>query len=781
MSKPSSDALAWQLRESTLAPADPGAQEAIFALANGHVGVRGTLDESQPSDSRGTFMSGVYEYHPLSYPEGGYGHPERGQAIIGVADGSTVHLLVDGVPLDVRNAAPEVHDRVLDLREGTLHRETEWVTPRGARMRLTSTRLVSLAHRPVAAIRYAVEAVDRPVQVVIRSGLVANGTPPKVRNSDPRVAQVLEEPFRARISDSDGAGGVLVHRTRESGIGVAAAVQHAVDLPPDGTVSTRGGDDEVVTTVVADVLPGRSVGFVKYLCHISSPDESDDDLRGQVLAAMGGARRRDWDGLVADQRAVLDEFWDGADVEVDSDPELQLALRYSLFQLLQASACAGHAPVGAKGLTGAGYSGHTFWDVEGFVVPALSLLRPRDAARLLRWRSSTLDMARDRAQVLGLAGAAFPWRTIDGHETSAYWPASTAAVHVNADVARAFSWYSEVTGEDLTTVGGADVLVETARLWASMAHEDSEGRVHLFGMTGPDEYTGVVDDNVFTNLMAQLNLRAAADACEAHFEHVGSLGVERTEIQQWRGLADAMYVPYDAVRGVHPANEGFTDYREWDFEARRDAYPVEEHAHYAKIYRRQVVKQADLVQALWWCSGAFTDEQTARNLDYYEQRTVRDSSLSAAVQAVVCARVGHLDLALDYLREAALVDLRDLQGDAHEGLHLASVAGAWLAVVCGFGGLRPDGDELDLAPRLPPRLHRLAFRFRWRGRRIGIETTRSQTVVRLLGPCDGELRVRIDGEPLTVTATRPATVPLNRSRPPLPTPRQPPGRAPRAS
>lgn len=780
MPKPSIDASAWQVRESALDPAAHGALESVFALSNGFVGVRGTLDEAQPSSSRGTFLAGVHEYHPLSYPEGGYGHPEHGQAIIGVADGSTVHLQVDGVPLDVRDSPPEQHDRVLDLRAGTLHRETEWTTPRGARMRLTSTRLVSLVQRPVTAVHYVVEAVDRPVQVVLRSGLVVNGTPPKVRNSDPRVAEALEKPFRPRIHHCSDTGGVLVHRTEQSGIGVAAAVEHDVDLPADGAVSTQCDEDHVVTTVVADVGPGESVGFVKYLCHSSAVDDPADDLRGQVLAAMAGARRRGWDGLVADQRELLEEYWDGADVELDSDPELQLAVRFDLFQLLQASACVRGAPVGAKGLTGGGYSGHTFWDIEGFVLPALALLRPGDAARLLQWRSSTLDRARERAQVLDLRGASFPWRTIDGHETSAYWPASTAAMHVNADVARAFSWYADVTGEDLTAVGGVDVLVETARVWAAMGHEDHEGRVHLLGMTGPDEYTGVVDDNVFTNLMARRNLRAAADACDEHPEHVGRLSVTADELQRWRSLADAIHVPYDAVRGVHPSNEGFTTYREWDFEAKRDGYPVEEHFHYAKIYRRQVVKQADLVLALWWCSDAFTAEQTARDLAYYEQRTVRDSSLSACVQAVVCARVGHLDLALEYLREAALVDLRDLQQDTEQGLHLASAAGSWLAVVCGFGGLRTDGGELRLAPRLPERLHRIAFRLRWRGHRVGVETTRSGTVVRLLDGTAGEVPVRIDDELLTVTADRPATAPLHAPEPPTPAPRQPPGRAPRA-
>ncbi|MEX5302295.1 glycoside hydrolase family 65 protein [Kocuria sabuli] len=777
---PEHAAAAWHVRESALTPEDAGARESIFALANGYVGVRGTLDEAQPSVSRGTFMSGVYEYHPLSYPEGGYGHPDHGQAVIGVADGTTVRLQVDGVPLDVRETPPEEHDRVLDLRAGTVRRRTEWVTPRGARMRLTSTRVVSLVHRSVSAVRYEVEALDRAVQVVVRSDLVANGTPPKVHNSDPRVAEVLERPFRARLSRCHETGGVLVHRTHGSRIGVAAAVDHAVELPEDGAVSTQCDDDQVVTTLVTDLRPGERAGFVKYLCHVMSTDDPSVDLQERALAGLDGARRRGWDGLLADQRSELDEFWEGADVELDSDPELQLAVRFDLFQLLQSAACVSGAPVGAKGLTGGGYSGHTFWDIEGFVLPALALLRPLDAARLLRWRSSTLDRARERAGVLGLAGASFPWRTIDGHEVSAYWPASTAAMHVNADIARAFCWYADVTGEDLTTVGGLDVLVETARVWAAMAHEDHEGRVHLFGMTGPDEYTGVVDDNVFTNLMARGNLRAAADACERHPEHVGRLRVTAEEMQQWRRTAEAVHVPYDAVLGVHPSNEGFTTYGEWDFGSLRNAYPIEKNAHYAKVYRRQVVKQADLVLALWWCSEAFTAEQTARDLDYYEQRTVRDSSLSASVQAVVCARVGHLDLALSYLRESALVDLRDLQGDSQGGLHLAAAAGSWLAVVCGFGGLRTEGPELRLAPRLPEGLHRLAFRLRWHGHRIGVEVTRSGTVVRLLDDAAGEVPVRVDDELLTVTAERAASAPLRTPRPPTPTPRQPPGREPEA-
>ncbi|GAA2175556.1 glycoside hydrolase family 65 protein [Arthrobacter parietis] len=769
----------WRITESAFAWDGPEVAESVFALSNGYIGTRGTLDEGEPGVFPGTFMSGVFEFHPLSYPEDGYGHPDRGQAIVGVADGTLITVEVDGEPLDIRHAPLERHARTLDLRAGTLDRETEWTTAGGRRMRLRSTRLVSLTQRSATAIRYEVEAVDSAVQVVVRSDLAVNRTARQVDNPDPRVGEALTQPFAPCFHRVYEVGGLLVHRTRGSRIGVAAMAQHDVQLPAGAHVSTSGSQDEVLTTVVADLEPGEKVAFVKYLTHTRSADDSPTDLAAQALAAMSDARSRGWEGLAADQRAFLNGFWDDSDVEVDPETDLQLALRFDLFHILQASVCLSNAPIGAKALTGPGYSGHTFWDIEGFVAPTLTLLNPDGAARLLRWRASTLDAARERADVLGVKGASFAWRTIDGNEVSAYWPASTAAMHLNAGISRAYTLHANATGRPLTEIAGVDVLIETARMWASTVHQDDDGRFHLRGVTGPDEYTGVVDDNVFTNLMAQRNLTAAADACLAYTEPAARLGVNQSEVDQWRAVAGAMYVPYDDLRQVHPANDGFTTYREWDFEGRRDAYPVQEHSHYAKIYRRQVVKQADLVLALWWCSESFTEDQSARNLEYYEQRTVRDSSLSAAVQSVVCARTGHLDLALAYLRESALADLRDVRGDSHRGVHLAAMAGAWLALVSGFGGLTMDDVQLRLAPRLPARLNRIAFRLRWQGSRIAVEILRSGTTVRMLDEDGTDQQVWIDGRLLRLTAAQPVTVPLVEPRPITTTPRQPPGREPR--
>jgi trehalose/maltose hydrolase-like predicted phosphorylase len=766
----------WRVREPHVEPETMPVAESLFSLSNGYVGIRGTLDEVEPFGMRGTYLSGVYETHPLSYPEGGYGQPEVGQAMLTVADGTPLRLLVDGVPLDLREFELDVHERTLDLRAGTLDRRVRWTTPSGTSVEVSSRRLVSLVERSVCAVRYEVRVLDRPAHVVVRSELAAGEvTPAGVDNDDPRVAECLDEAFEPRAQIGNASGGALVERTRRSGITVAASVGHQVD---GGRVSTHVDEQHIVTTVAADLGPGEGVTVVKVVGYSWSHDAGSDSVLAEASAAVSSAFDLGWEGLLTGQRAALDELWATADVEVDGDPELQQALRYTVFQLFSSAACISGAPVGAKGLTGIGYSGHTFWDVEGFVVPALTLLRPDAAARLLRWRAATLDLARERAAMLGLDGACFAWRTISGREVSAYWPASTAAMHVNADIARAFWLYGNVTGRDLDSVGGLAVLVETARSWMSAGHEDAAGAWHLYGMTGPDEYTGVVDDNVFTNLMARRNLRWAADACERLPERASELGVDHAETAAWRSAAEAVHVPWDERLRVHPMNDNFTTYREWPFEDERDHYPVQEHHHYADFYRRQVLKQADLVQALWWCRDEFTAEEVARDLDYYEARTVRDSSLSAAVQAVVCAQAQHPDLALRYLREAALVDLRDVRGDTPNGLHLAAVGGTWLAFVAGLGGLREDHEDLEIAPLLPSPLSRTAYSVTWRGSLLRIETTREGTTVTLLR--GGEpVTVVVDGTRLSVTAAAPAHAPLREPDPLLDEPRQPAGREPR--
>ncbi|MGW7612732.1 glycoside hydrolase family 65 protein [Streptomyces sp. NPDC054766] len=749
----------WALRESELHLGLLPQSESVFALANGHVGWRGNLDEGEPHGLPGSYLGGVHETHPLPYAEAGYGYPESGQTVINVTNGKIVRLLVDDEPFDLRYGRLRSHERVLDLRTGLLTRTCEWTSPAGSTVRVRSTRLVSFTQRAIAAVSYEVEPVDSRIRVVVQSELVANEQLPG-RDGDPRAAIALDAPLEAEEHFAAGRRLRLVHRTRHSSLRVAAAADHAVRGPDRTTMTSESTDDVARLTVTSVLEPGQTLRLDKLVSYGWSGNRSLPALRDQVDAALAAAQHGGWQQLVDEQRTYLDDFWARADVEIGGDEEIQQAVRFALFHVLQAGARAEQRAIPAKGLTGSGYDGHAFWDTETFVLPLLTYTSPGAVAEALRWRQNTLPAARERAVQLGLRGAAFPWRTIAGSEGSAYWPAGTAAFHVNADIADAVIRYTAATGDArFERDTGVELLTETARLWRSLGHHDHQGRFHIDGVTGPDEYSAVADDNTYTNLMARANLLAAADAVERHPRRAAELGVDEEESAAWRDAADAMHIPYNHELGVHEQNAGFTRYQRWDFTTTRaDQYPLMLHFPYFDIYRKQVVKQADLVLAMYKCSPFFDEEHKARNFAYYEPLTVRDSSLSACCQAVIAAETGHPGLAYDYLVEAALMDLEDLEHNTRDGLHIASLAGTWTALVAGFGGLRHHGDTLEFAPRLPERFSRLAFSLEVLGRRLRVEIGQDVATYTLAG--GGPLEIHHYREPFTVDADKPHSLPI---------------------
>jgi alpha,alpha-trehalose phosphorylase len=765
----------WSVAEHELHLDALARSESVFALSNGHIGLRGNLDEGDPHGLPGTYLNSVYELRPLSYVERGYGYPESGQTVINVTNGKLFRLLVDDEPFDVRYGSLATHSRLLDLRAGTLDRQVEWCSPAGDAVRLRSTRLVSLTQRAVAAICYEVEPIDDSLRVVVQSELVANEALPDL-GPDPRTAAVLEHPLQIEEHTGSGTEAVMVHRTRYSGLRVASGMRHVVDGPPNTVLDLSTSPDVCRLTIATRLAPGERLRIVKFLAYGWSSQRTRPALHDQVVAALAAANLTGWSGLLTEQRAYLDDFWKGADVELEGDADVQQAVRFGLFHILQAGARAEQRPIPAKGLTGPGYDGHTFWDTETFVLPVLVFTRPDAARDALTWRRLTLDIAEERARELNLEGAAFPWRTIRGRESSGYWPASTAAFHINADIADAVLRYLDATqDEQFEREVGLDLLVQTARLWRSLGHHDVDNWFRIDGVTGPDEYGAIADNNVYTNLMAQQNLRAAADVAARHPDIAERRGVTTEEMASWRDAADAMVVPYDEQLGVHPQSEGFTSHAVWDFAATPpDRYPLLLHYPYIDLYRKQVVKQADLVLAIQLRGEAFKPEHKDPDFRYYEALTVRDSSLSACTQAVVAAELGYLELAHDYLGETALVDIEDRNRNTRDGLHMASLAGAWTALVEGFGGMRARDGRLSFAPRLPAGIGRLAFRVRYRGSRILVETEGQTASYRLL-----------EGSPLAVShhgddfelADDPITRPIA-PVPPRPRPRQPPGREP---
>ncbi|MBO0801985.1 MAG: glycoside hydrolase family 65 protein [Nocardiopsaceae bacterium] len=770
----------WELVETSLDLDLLAQSESVFALSNGHIGLRGNLDEGEPHGLPGTYLNSLYEERPLPYAEAGFGYPQTGQTVINVTNGKIIRLLVNDEPFDVRYGTLQSHTRKLDLRAGTLTREVEWTSPAGHTVRIRSVRLVSLTQRAVAAFSYTVTPVDEPLRLVVLSEMVANEEVP-ARRGDPRAAAALASPLVGEehyAADGGNPRAMLVHGTRNSKLRLAAGMAHQVTGPERMTMSAESFPDVARFTVAAEVAPGEELRLVKYVGYGWSSARSRPALIDQVVGALAAARLAGWDALIAEQRQYLSEFWEGADVEVDGDVEIQQAVRFSLFHILQAGARAEFRPIPSKGLTGTGYDGHTFWDTEAFVLPVLTYTKPSAVASALRWRYSVLPEAKAHAREYGLSGSAFPWRTIRGQECSGYWPAGTAAFHINAAIAHAAVKYVEATqDEDFELEIALPLLVETARLWRSLGQHDASGRFRIEGVTGPDEYSAVKDNNVYTNLMAQYNLACAAELAGKHPDAARELGVTTEDTASWRDAANDMYIPYDSRLGVHPQHEGFTDYARWNFAGTPgDRYPLLLHYPYFQLYRTQVVKQADLVLAMQLRGDAFTAEQKLRNFDYYEALTVRDSSLSACTQAVMAAEVGHLDLAYDYLAEAVLMDLQDREHNTRDGLHMASLAGAWTALVSGFGGMRSAGGRLEFAPRLPPGLVGLSFRMRYAERIIRVETRSGKARYTLLA--GDPLPVTHHGKEVTLTSE---TVTLEIPPiEPLPEPVQPVGRVPQS-
>jgi alpha,alpha-trehalose phosphorylase len=658
-----------------------------------------------------------------------------------------------------------------------LYRSVEWESPTGRTVRVRSTRMVSLTQRAIAAVCYEVEAVDGAAQVVIQSELVANEELPAA-SGDPRAAAALASPL---VSDSHVHGGArvgMVHTVRKSGLRVASAMDHIVECSDNLRAETESRPNVGRYTVAALLQPGQTLRLIKFVAYGWSAERSLPAMEDQVAAALIAARQTGWEGLLADQREALDTYWARADVQIEGDPEIQQAVRFALFHVYQAAARAEQRAIPAKGLTGNGYDGHAFWDTETFVLQMLTYTAPDAVADALRWRQRALPPARERAKQLRLRGAAFPWRTIAGDECSGYWPAGTAAFHINADIADAVIRYLLATGdEDFDKEVALELLVETARLWSSLGHFDDSGRFRIEGVTGPDEYSAIADNNVYTNLMAQQNLAAAADAVARHPELAAEIGTDPDETERWRSAAKSMYVPYDVARGVHPQADDFTQHKVWDFEnTAEDQYPLLLHFPYFDIYRKQVVKQADLVLALHLRGDAFHEEEKARDFAYYERLTVRDSSLSACSQAVVAAELGHLQLAYDYLGEAALMDLENLEHNTADGLHLASLAGSWIALVAGFGGMRHRERGPSFAPKLPPGWTRLCFRIMVHGGVLKVETDRE--IARYTLESGEEMEIRHYGAVLRLTTGESVSRAIPKP-PEHPAPTQPRGRAPR--
>jgi len=775
----------WVVREVGVRPADASRSETVFSLANGHLGLRGSLDEGR-GIARGTYINGFHERTPIVYGETAHGLARNHQMLLNIADGKRIGLEVNGERLDLRTGRVEGHERSLDLRTGILTRRLRWVSPSGCRVRVTTRRLVSLTRRSVAMIDYEAELLDAPgggAEVRLVSTLEARVANRSV-STDPRVGSLLpRRVLRLVHREAADTGGVLVQRTHVSQLAVAAAVRHDVRVTGSRAGSGRAGDagveveqwasasgDGISSSCRARLEPGDGLRLTKTLAYCSSLDIPEDGLAGHATELALAAAADGFEVLAGEQARALGAFWRASDVEIEGDDALQQAIRYSLFSVFQAAGRDGKTGLAAKGLTSASYHGHFFWDTEVFSLPFLVYTQPQIARALLEFRIRTLPQARARAAEMNEDGALFPWRTINGEEASPYFPAGTAQYHINADIALALVRYLRATGDrSLLLDGGAELLIETARLWLSLgAYVPAQGGAFCINeVTGPDEYTALVNNNAYTNLMARAHLREAARIADelareepAAWDRItASTGLSAEEIAAWRRAADLMRVPHDPELGVHLQDDAFLDREPWDFAGTpASLYPLLLHFHPLVIYRHRVLKQADMVLAQVLLPDEFSLAEKRRNFDFYDPLTTGDSSLSPCVQSIAAAELGHGEAALRYFTLTARMDLDDVNGNTADGAHMAAMAGSWLALVCGFAGMRDSGAQLSFAPRLPATWRRLAFRLLAGRTRLRMTLTPAEAAYEV--ERGGPIEILHFGQPLTVGPGRPVRVDL---------------------
>src|ERR1700720_260133 len=734
----------WNVIEKGFHPEFLAQLETMLALGNGYLGMRGCPEEGGPNAENTTLINGFYETSPIVYPEDAYGFAKTGQTIIGVTDSKIIKLFVDDEPFWLPNANLLSYDRRLNMKSGTLDREILWETPAGKQVSIRSRRLVSFANRHVAAISYEVTLLNATASLVISSEMAVNEPSTVTAANDPRQTRLFGgRGLHPRASYAKDQRIVLCHATEKSHLTLACATDHSLETACPHAHKVARTEDFGQVAYTIEALPDSPIRLTKYMVYHTSQTASVEELCGRAEWTMDRIVNQDFQQLLASQEQYMDDFWRRSDVRVReirkertkrSTVEIQQAIRFNLFHILQASARAEDAGVPAKGLTGRAYEGHYFWDTEIYLLPFLTYTSPRIAKNLPVFRYKMLDQARNRAKLLGHRGAMFPWRTINGEEASAYYAAGTAQYHINADIMYALRKYVQATGDEAFLRDcGAEMLVETARLWLALGFyaDAKEGKFCINSVTGPDEYNTVVNNNAYTNLMARENLRYAAQTIEsmratnpdAYNALVHKTALEASEVEAWVRAADGMYVPYDEELKIVPQDDSFLDREPWDFKnTPSDHYPLLLFYHPLNIYRKQVIKQADVVLAMFLLGDAFSPDAKKRNFEFYDPLTTGDSSLSSCVGAIIAAQIGDMEKAIREGMAALLMDLADVGGNVKDGGHIASMGGTWMILAYGLGGMRDNDGTLSFWPRRAPEDNAvLRFPLPHRGQMLEVE------------------------------------------------------------
>ena len=713
--------------------------ETLFHNANGYIGVRGCLEEGVPNGwdtMRGMYINGFYDVIPMKQAENLCNFVEEKQTMLNVVDTQTIYLRIDGEEFSLAEGKTEKNRRIVNMDEGYTAREILWCSPGGKKVSLFIKRMTSFEELSLFTIEYCVTPLNFNGEVSFSSYHIAN-----VSNycnpNDPRMAAESEQYLCPKEFSIDGDVSIAVSETKTSHLIMCSAVTHRLQAGQkgDGTLFQRDG--MVIYENKVQAKAGEKISLTKYTVITDSVREEETKLAAKKILKC--VLEHNLSYYYEKQKEYLTHFWTQTEMVIVGDDAMNQAVSFNMYELLQSAARDSHCNIAAKGMSGEGYEGHYFWDTEMFIMPFFTLTNPELAKLLLSYRYDTLQAAIENARLLGhKKGALYPWRTITGVECSGYYPSGTAQYHIDGDIAYAIVRYYQTTGDfEFIIQKGAEIVIETARLWMDVGNYN-DGKFVINVVTGPDEYTCMVNNNYYTNCCAKYNLKWAAkfynmlkDAGRlAELEE--KINVNEEEIQQMEEAAEAMLLPYDEKMGINPQDDSFLSKPVWDIaNTPKEKFPLLLHYHPLHLYRYQVCKQADTVLAYFLFENEQPIEVMERSYEYYEKITTHDSSLSTCVFSIVASRLGMKDKAYSYFGDSAKLDLENTHNNTKDGIHTANMGGCYMAIVNGFAGLTISENVVSLAPFLPKEWDGYSFKFRYRGNLLKVVVEKDAVKVML--------------------------------------------------
>ncbi|NMD38721.1 MAG: glycoside hydrolase family 65 protein [Christensenellaceae bacterium] len=726
-------------------------EETLFHVANGYLGVRACFEDELSKDrsySRGCYINGFYDESPISYGEKFHGYPDTKQSLINLPDVQSISLYIDGDNVNPFNCEMLAYSHQFNLEQGFVRRKYTLKDAKGREFTINTKRMASFVEKHLFILEYTVESHNFNGNIEIVS--TVNGDVSNFfAKDDPRLASVAEKP----LIEIDAYGAIdllkLNAKAKNSQLKVYVGIVHEF---------TQGLEREGYSTATnalvkfkGSIEQNNPITITKLVLladsyHNQNPADLIDEKIKEVRA--NGAAY-----YFYAQEEYLNQFWNVSRVIIKGDENVQNALDYNLYSLLASVGRDSKFSVSAKGLSGEGYEGHVFWDSETYVAPFFQFTQPQMAKTMLSYRYNILSYAKEQAKLLGHSkGALFPWRSIEGGECSTYYPAGSAQYHINGDVAYSFMQYFIAT-KDINFMNdmGAEVLLETARLWMDMGHYTDKGFC-LDMVTGPDEYTCLVNNNFYTNAGAQYNLYAICHVMEILWNKgLGDhLKVSTAELDEFKKAADAMYLPYDDALGITCQDDSFLQKKKLDLNAiPKDKFPLLLHYHPLFLYRHQVCKQADVVLTYVMHKGIADEDVKAKSFKYYEDITTHDSSLSLCAYAIIAAQLGDTEKAERYFKETVDLDLNNTHKNTKDGIHTANMGGSYLTIAKGFAGISFEMDGINIAPNPIQAIKDYSFNFAYLGRTIKFNGTIEGFSIELI---DGEdLSINVYGESITLS------------------------------